>query len=228
MVAGESLEVILGIHFHDPALLKMALTHRSYIYEGRGIGQPSNERLEFLGDSILAFVATAFLYRTYPALTEGELSDIRVMLIRTETLAAFAQDMQLETFMLMGRGERRREVGKRVLASTFEALLGAIFLDQGMATVQEFLLPRLEPLTGTIVAQKLFKDDKSLFQELAQAHEGITPVYRLVSQEGPSHDREFTIEVLVGEEIAGRGHGRNKQTAEQEAAHAALVSRGWM
>jgi len=228
MVAEESLEEILGIHFHDPALLKMALTHRSYIYEGRGIGQPSNERLEFLGDSILAFIATDFLYRTYPALTEGELSDIRVMLIRTETLAVFAQDMQLETFMRMGRGERRREVGKRVLASTFEALLGAIFLDQGMATVQEFLLPRLEPLTGAIVAQKLFKDDKSLFQELAQAHEGVTPVYRLVSQEGPSHDREFTVEVLVGNEMAGRGQGRNKQTAEQEAAHAALVSRGWI
>jgi len=228
MVAGESLEEILGIHFHEPGLLKMALTHRSYIYEGRGIGQPSNERLEFLGDSILAFIATDFLYRTYPALTEGELSDIRVMLIRTETLAVFAQDMQLETFMRMGRGERRREVGKRVLASTFEALLGAIFLDQGMATVQEFLLPRLEPLTGAIVAQKLFKDDKSLFQELAQAHEGVTPVYRLVSQEGPSHDREFTVEVLVGNEMAGRGQGRNKQTAEQEAAHAALVSRGWI
>ena len=224
----ESLEEIINIHFHDPALLKMALTHRSYIYEGRGIGQPSNERLEFLGDSILAFIATDFLYRTYPTLTEGELSDIRVMLIRTETLAVFAQDIKLETFMRMGKGERHREVGKRVLASTFEALLGAIFLDQGMATVQEFLLPRLEPLTETIVTQRLFKDDKSLFQELAQAHENITPIYRLVNQEGPSHDREFTVEALLGDDVAGRGHGRNKQTAEQEAAHAALVNRGWL
>lgn len=224
----ESLEELINIHFRDPALLKMALTHRSYIYEGRGIGQPSNERLEFLGDSILAFIATDFLYRTYPALTEGELSDIRVMLIRTETLAVFAQDIKLETFMRMGKGERRREVGKRVLASTFEALLGAIFLDQGMATVQEFLLPRLEPLTETIVTQKLFKDAKSLFQELAQAHENITPIYRLVNQEGPSHDREFTVEALLGDNVAGRGHGRNKQTAEQEAAHAALINQGWL
>lgn len=224
----ESLEEMINIHFHDPELLKTALTHRSYIYEGRGIGQPSNERLEFLGDSILAFIATDFLYRTYPALTEGELSDIRVMLIRTETLAAFAQNIQLESFMRMGKGERRRTVGQRVLASTFEALLGAIFLDQGMTVVQEFLLPRLEPLAETIVTQRLFKDDKSLFQELAQAHDGITPIYRLVNQEGPSHDREFTVEVRVGDEVAGQGHGRNKQTAEQEAAHSALLNRGWL
>lgn len=224
----ESLEEIINIHFHDPALLKTALTHDSYIYEGPGIGQPSNERLEFLGDSILAFVATDFLYRTYPMLTEGELSDIRVMLIRTETLAAFAREIQLETFMRMGKGERRHMVGQRVLASTFEALLGAIFLDQGMTTVQEFLLPRLEPRTETIVTKKLFKDDKSLFQELAQAYDGITPVYRLVNQEGPSHDREFTVEVRVGDDVAGSGHGRNKQAAEQEAAHAALVNRGWI
>jgi ribonuclease-3 len=224
----ESLEELINIHFHDRTLLKTALTHDSYIYEGNGIGQPSNERLEFLGDSILAFIATAYLYRTYPALTEGELSDIRVMLIRTETLAAFAHDIQLETFMRMGKGERRHGVGQRVLASTFEALLGAIFLDQGMATVQTFLLPRLEPLTETIVTQKLFKDDKSLFQELAQARDGITPIYRLVNQEGPSHDREFTVEALLGDEIAGYGHGRNKQAAEQEAAHAALINRGWL
>lgn len=224
----ESLEEIINIHFHDPSLLKTALTHDSYIYEGRGIGQLSNERLEFLGDSILAFVATDFLYRTYPTLTEGELSDIRVMLIRTETLAMFAHGIQLETFMRMGKGERRHGLGQRVLASTFEALLGAIFLDQGMTVVQEFLLPRLEPLTETIVTQKLFKDDKSLFQELAQAYDGITPVYRLVNQEGPSHDREFTVEALLGNDVAGHGHGRNKQAAEQEAAHAALVNRGWI
>ncbi len=223
----ESLEELLGIQFHDPALLQMALTHRSFIYEGRGIGQPSNERLEFLGDSILAFISTDYLYRTYPNLSEGELTDIRAMLIRTETLAAFAFDIHLESFLRMGKGEQRSGVGKRVLASAFEALLGAIFLDQGLTTVQDFLLPRLESLTDSIVTQKLFKDNKSLFQELAQAHTGITPVYRLINQEGPSHDREFTVEVVLGDEVAGTGHGRNKQTAEQEAAHEALVGRGW-
>ena len=115
-----------------------------------------------------------------------------------------------------------------MLASAFEALLGAIYLDQGIEAVQRFLVHRLEPIAVNIVKKRLFKDDKSLFQELAQAHTGITPYYRLVSQEGPSHNREFTVEVMLGEEVAGRGQGRNKQTAEQEAAHVALANRGWI
>jgi ribonuclease-3 len=113
------------------------------------------------------------------------------------------------------------------LASAFEAVLGAIFLDQGITAVQQFLLHRLEPIAQHIVEKRLFKDNKSRFQELSQAHDSITPFYRLVSQEGPSHNREFTVEVMQGEIVAGRGHGRNKQTAEQEAAYEALVKRGW-
>lgn len=224
----EDLETILGIHFQDPKLLSLALTHRSYIYETANGGQSSNERLEFLGDSILALVSAAFLYRTFPHLTEGELTDVRAVLVRTETLAKFARDFQLGTFLLMGKGEQHSGGGQRVLASAFEALLGALYLDQGLATVERFLTPKLEPIAHTIVNKRLFKDNKSLFQELAQAHDGITPSYRLVSQEGPSHNREFTVEVLLGEQVAGRGQGRNKQTAEQEAAHSALVSRGWI
>jgi len=224
----ELLAEALGIHFEDPTLLQLALTHRSYIYETPGEGRFSNERLEFLGDSILAFVSTDYLYRAYPDLTEGELTDVRAVLVKTETLANFARDIALGNFLLMGKGEQNSGGGKRVLASAFEALLGAIYLDQGIAAVQQFLLHRMEPIAQTIVKKRLFKDDKSLFQELAQAHEGITPWYRLVSQEGPSHNREFTVEVLLGEEVAGKGHGRNKQTAEQEAAHAALKSRGWI
>ena len=224
----EQLEQALGIHFQDPALLNLALTHRSYIYETPGEGRSSNERLEFLGDSILAFVSTDFLYRTFPNLSEGELTDVRAFLVKTETLANFAREIELGRFLLMGKGEQNSGGGKRVLASAFEALLGAIYLDQGIEAVQHFLLHRIESLAHTIVKQRLFKDNKSLFQELAQAHAGITPSYRLVSQEGPSHNREFTVEVMLGEEIAGRGHGRNKQTAEQEAAYFALASRGWV
>jgi ribonuclease-3 len=224
----EQLEQALGIHFQDPALLNLALTHRSYIYETPGEGRSSNERMEFLGDSILAFVSTDFLYRTFPDLSEGELTDVRAFLVKTETLANFAREIELGRFLLMGKGEQNSGGGKRVLASAFEALLGAIYLDQGIEAVQHFLLHRIESLAHTIVKQRLFKDNKSLFQELAQAHAGITPSYRLVSQEGPSHNREFTVEVMLGEEIAGRGHGRNKQTAEQEAAYFALASRGWV
>jgi ribonuclease III len=224
----EQLEEILGVHFQDHKLLKLALTHRSYIYETPGVGQSSNERLEFLGDSILALISADFLYRAFPELTEGELTDVRAVLVRTETLANFAQEINLGKFLLMGKGEQNSGGGKRVQASAFEAILGAIYLDQGLEAVQVFLLPRLEPLAHTIVTKRLFKDNKSLFQELAQAHEGITPSYRLVSQEGPSHNREFTVEVLLGERVAGQGQGRNKQTAEQEAARSALVSRGWI
>jgi ribonuclease III len=223
-----SLQEILGIHFHNPKLLNLALTHRSYIYETPGEGQNSNERLEFLGDSILAFISADFLYRTFPDLNEGELSDIRAMLVRRETLANFARDIQLGNFLLLGKGEQCSGGGQRVLASAFEAVLGAIYLDQGIEAVQRFLLPRLEPLASNIVKKRLFKDNKSLFQELAQAHDGITPSYQLVSQEGPSHNREFTVEVLLGDQVAGRGQGRNKQAAEQEAAYAALQSRGWI
>lgn len=224
----EDLETILGVQFQDAALLNLALTHRSYIYETPGEGQRSNERLEFLGDSILALISADFLYRTFPKLTEGELTDVRAVLVRTETLASFARAINLGSYLHMGKGEQNAGGGQRVLASAFEAVLGAIYLDQGLEVVQGFLIPRLEPIAHTIVTKRLFKDDKSLFQELAQAHEGITPSYRLVSQEGPSHNREFTVEVLLGSEVAGRGQGRNKQTAEQAAAHVALLSRGWI
>ncbi len=224
----EQLETVLGIHFQNPQLLTLALTHRSYIYETAGEGQISNERLEFLGDSILALVSAEFLYRTFPDLAEGELTDARAILVRTETLASFAREINLWTFLLMGKGEQNSGGGQRVLASAFEAILGAIYLDQGLMAVQDFLLPRLAPLAQTIISKRLFKDNKSLFQELAQAHDGITPSYRLLSQEGPSHNREFTVEVMLGDQIAGKGQGRNKQTAEQEAARVALENRGWI
>jgi ribonuclease-3 len=224
----EELESILGVHFQEPGLLRLALTHRSYIYEAPGEGQTSNERLEFLGDSILALVSADFLYRAFPDLTEGELTDVRAVLVRTETLARFARDINLGKYLLMGKGEQHTGGGQRVQASAFEAVLGAIYLDQGLVVIQQFLIPRLEPIAFNIVSKRLFKDNKSLFQELAQAHEGVTPFYRLVGQEGPSHNREFTVEVLLADKVAGRGQGRNKQMAEQEAAHVALLNRGWI
>ena len=218
----EQLEEMLNLHFQDKDLLQMALTHRSFIYEGAGRGQQCNERLEFLGDSVLACLTADFLYRSYPELNEGELSDVRAMLVKGDTLARLAAEIDLGAFLRMGKGERNAGGSGRILASAFEALLGAIFLDLGLEAAREYLLPRLRPLADQIVEKRLFKDNKSRFQELAQAQVGITPIYRLVSQEGPSHDREFTVEVLLGEQVAGIGQGRNKQTAEQAAALAAL------
>lgn len=224
----EVLEGALDVYFRDQSLLNLALTHRSYIYETPGEGRSSNERLEFLGDSILAFISADFLYRTFAHLNEGQLSDLRAALVKTSTLAKFAQEIHLGSYLLLGKGEQHSGGSERVLASAFEAVLGAMYLDQGIETVQRFLLPHLEPLAHDIVTKQLFKDNKSLFQELAQAQVSITPVYRLVRQEGPSHNREFTVEVLLGEQVAGRGHGRNKQAAEQEAAHVALTNHGWI
>src|SRR5215472_1529641 len=132
----ELLEENLGIHFQNPAFLKLALTHRSYIYETPGAGQTSNERLEFLGDSILTFISADFLYRTFPELSEGELTDVRAALVKTETLATFARDLALGNFLFMGKGEQNTGGGQRVLAAAFEAVLGAIFLDQGIEAAQ--------------------------------------------------------------------------------------------
>lgn len=224
----EALEDMLGIHFRDGALLKLALTHSSYIYETSGEGLNSNERLEFLGDSVLACISADYLYCSFPELSEGDLSNTRAALVRGETLAQFAREINLGDFLIMGKGEANNNKGHRVLAAAFEAVLGAIYLDQGLEAAKRFLLPRLEPMAQHIVNKRLFKDHKSLFQELAQAQTGITPAYRLVSQEGPSHNREFTVEALLGNEIAGRGQGRNKQAAEQAAALAALSNRGWI
>lgn len=224
----DTIEEASGLRFQDASLLQMALTHISFIYERAGKGQQCNERLEFLGDSVLACITADFLYRTYPALNEGELSDVRAMLVKGDTLAKFASEIELSKFLRVGKGERNAGVSQRILASAFEALLGAIFLDQGLEATREYLLPRIQPLASQIVEKRLFKDNKSRFQELAQAHDGITPVYRLAGQEGPSHDQEFTVEVLLGEQVAGIGQGRNKQTAEQAAAYEALQRRGWI
>ena len=224
----EELQDALDVHFHDEALLHLALTHKSYVFETSNEALDSNERLEFLGDSILACITADYLYRSFPQLSEGDLSNIRAMLVKGETLAELARDLSLGDYLLMSKGERNNVKSQRVLAATFEAVLGAIYLDAGLETAQGFVLPRLKPMAYAIVKKRLFKDAKSRFQELAQAYTSITPAYRLVSQEGPSHNREFIVEAMLGEEVAGRGQGRNKQMAEQEAAIAALRNRGWI
>ncbi len=177
-------EEVLGITFQDASLLRLALTHRSYVYETPGAALATNERMEFLGDSILALISADFLYRTFPTLTEGELTDVRAVLVRTETLATFARALAIGDHLRMGKGEQGTKESPRVLASAFEAVLGAIFLDQGLERVQQFLLPRLEPIATTIVEKRLFKDSKSIFQEVAQAKESITPSYRLAKSRG--------------------------------------------
>jgi ribonuclease III len=223
------LETAIGMVFSKRSLLVDALTHRSYVYEHAAPGVVSNERLEFLGDAVLSIIASDLLYRAFPKASEGELTNLRASLVRASALATMAQDLALGPYLRLGRGEevtggRTREL---LLARAMEALIGAIYLDAGLAATRSFLEPRLASELARVRSKRQLKDDKSLLQEVAQAQLGITPTYRLVEQSGPSHERTFVIEVLLGERIAGRGEGTSKRQAEQAAARTALSDDGW-
>lgn len=225
-----ALEVALGHTFSRRQLLVDALTHRSYAYEFAGPGVVSNERLEFLGDAALALITSEMLYRHHPDDDEGALTQLRAALIRASTLAEFARALPLGPYLRLGRGEettggRDREL---LIASAFEAILGALYLDGGLTATRAFLEPLLDEAQIRVVEQRRIKDDKSLLQELAQGQLGLTPRYRIVGHEGPSHDRTFVVEVTLGEFVAARGEGRNKQLATQAAAHNALADPGWL
>lgn len=225
----EGLQQYLGISFKNPEILINALRHRSYVFEASGQGLSSNERLEFLGDSILSFVCAEYLYATYGEMTEGELTDLRAIAVRTSTLAKFAREIHLGDFLLLGKGEHSSGGGQRdsLLASSFEAVLGAVYLDAGITKVREFLLERIKAVTAKYAVARQFKDNKSLLQELAQANIGITPTYQIVEESGPSHNREFIVAVLFEKEVIATGQGKSKQRAEQLAARLALEARGW-
>ena len=190
----------------------------------------SNERLEFLGDAVLGMVVADHLYRTRPELTEGQLTDMRAALVRSRTLALVAARLKLGDFLFMGRGEvatggRGRPL---LLAQSFEAIVGAIFLDQGIDATRQFILEHLTPEIERIDVEgdELTRDDKSRFQELAQAEIGLTPSYEIVERRGPDHARVFVAEVRVGDRPIARGEGGSRQEAEQAAARAALDSWG--
>jgi ribonuclease-3 len=220
-----SLEEKLGIQFRDYSLLLRALTHRSYLNENPDMVLEDNERLEFLGDAVLDFVVGAYLYHKYPEMNEGELTSLRAALVRTKSLAEFAQMWDLGRFLRLGYGEA--EYGGRerppILCAAFEALIGAVYLDQGLVTVQSLVKPLLDPALVNILEESLHKDAKSEFQVWAQAHYNITPRYQVVDTSGPDHAKEFTVQVLVGDEMWGVGNGRSKQHAAQAAARAALL-----
>ncbi len=216
----------LGLAFNDLSLLQRSLTHRSYINEHPEHVLEDNERLEFLGDAVLDFVAGAWLYDRFPEMDEGRLTRLRAELVRTETLAEFARQYGLGEALLLGRGEDEsggRERQKN-LCGAFEALIGALYLDQGMTVVRRFVEPLFSPALDEIFERATDKDPKSLFQEWSQATLGETPAYRTVSSEGPDHAKQFTVEVLVGSTTCGVGTGASKQSAAQAAARNALAA----
>jgi ribonuclease-3 len=221
-----SLEQKLDLSFADKSLLDRALTHRSFLNENPRWGLEDNERLEFLGDAVLDFVVGEYLYHHFPEGREGELTSLRAALVRTETLARFARQIHLGTYLRLGRGEA--ESGGRgrpaLLCSAFEALVGAIYLDQGIEGVADFVLQFIASAVPRILAQELDRDTKSRLQEWSQGRWHLTPVYRTVAERGPDHAKEFTVQVLIGDEVYGRGSGPSKQAAEQAAARAALAA----
>ncbi len=224
-----AIERILGVTFNEPIHLLTAITHRSYLNEHREAQQDHNERLEFLGDAVLELIVTDYLFHKYAEKPEGELTAIRAALVNTVSLSAASEKLGINKYLLMSKGEAKDEGRARqyILANVFEAFIGAIYLDQGYATAQDFVARNLFPKTEEIVRKRLWQDPKSRFQELAQEHVSITPSYQLHGQEGPDHDRIFTIGVYLRTELVAEGKGRSKQEAEQEAALHAVAAKGW-
>jgi ribonuclease III len=228
-MALDSFEKKTGYAFKNKALLEQAFTHRSYLNENRGTQREHNERLEFLGDAVLELVVTEYLYAKYPEKPEGELTAVRAALVNTVSISEAASSLGMNEHLLLSRGEakdtgRARQI---ILANAFEAVIGALYLDQGYAAAAQFISEQLFHKTEEVVQKKLWQDPKSRLQELAQEKLRITPTYELTGQSGPDHDRTFVIAAYLGREKVAQGEGRSKQEAEQDAAQKALAAKGW-
>jgi len=219
----------LGLQFNDLELLRQAFTHRSYLNEHRGEVQGHNERLEFLGDAVLELISTHFLYNKYSDKPEGELTAYRASLVNAVTCAEIAHEIGMNDFLLLSRGEAKDTGRARniLLANAFEALVGAIYLDQGYDAAKEFITKHLFPKIDAIVREKLWQDAKSALQEKAQESDGVTPNYSVIRETGPDHDKHFIVGVYIKEAMVAEGSGKSKQEAEQSAAREALAKKGW-
>lgn len=215
----------LKVAFKDVNLLITAFTHRSYLNEHRKSVSEHNERLEFLGDAVLELVVTEFLYTNY-AEPEGILTNWRSSLVRTESISAAASSLGFEDFLRLSRGEKRGSDRARaqILANTFEAVIGAVYIDQGYEAARKFITENLLSTFDQILASGSWMDPKSQLQEMAQAKEMATPMYKVMDETGPDHDKTFTVGVFIDNKLHGQGTGPSKQIAQQKAAEAALVT----
>ncbi len=223
------LEKKLNLKFKNKDLLIQAFVHRSYLNENPDFYLGNNERLEFLGDAVLELAVTEYLFKEYPQKPEGELTNWRAALVNAKMLGKVAFDLGFNDFLLLSKGEEK-ETGKArmyILANTFEALIGAIYLDQGYERCQQFIREHLICKLPEIIEKGLFKDPKSRFQEEAQERVKITPTYKVLEESGPDHARHFVVGVYLGQELVARGEGSSKQEAEEEAAREALKTKGW-
>lgn len=224
-----TFEKQIGYRFKDARLLEQAFTHRSYLNENRSKGREHNERLEFLGDAVLELVVTEFLFTKYPLKPEGDLTSYRAALVNTASISDAAAKLGMNDFLLLSRGEARDTGRARqiILANAFEAVIGALYSDNGYEAAKEFIAAQLFHKTDEVVEKGLWQDAKSRLQELVQEKEGITPSYDVVSQTGPDHDKNFLVGVYIGKKRVATGEGRSKQEAEQLAAEKALQLKGW-
>ncbi len=230
MIQFSDFEKKIKIVFNDKKILKQAFTHRSYINENVGTTSSHNERLEFLGDAVLELVVTDFLYKKYPQYTEGELTSLRSALVNAVIISEIAGDIGMNDFLLLSKGEAKDSGKARtyILANTYEALIGAMYLDQGYDVVDKFITKTLLLKTEEIVNKKLWRDAKSLVQEKAQEFVLVTPQYKVLHESGPDHDKHFTVGIYFGINLIGEGKGKSKQEAEQSAALAALKLKNWL
>lgn len=227
----EKLAKKIGVKFNNLELLQQAVTHRSYLNEHRNYKLDHNERLEFLGDAVLELVVTEYLYKNYKN-PEGELTNWRAALVNGEMLAKISKKIGVEEFLLMSRGEAKDTGRARqyLLANAMEAIIGAIYLDQGEKGYEkagEFIMKNVVVNLSEIIENKTYMDPKSRFQEEAQDKVGITPSYRVLEESGPDHDKKFVVGVYLGEELIAQGEGKSKQEGQRNAAEKALEIKGW-
>lgn len=218
-----------GLTFNNIGLLTQAFVHRSYINENKQSGLSNNERLEFLGDAVLELVITDFLYKKFTDKSEGDLTAYRSALVNADTCAKIATNLGMGDYLMLSKGESKDTGRARqyILANALEALIGAIYMDQGLEKASEFIERNFTPMIDSIISAKSFIDAKSLFQEKAQEFDGVTPSYKTIKESGPDHEKRFTVGVYIGKDLVATGEGESKQDAEQMAARTALTTRGW-
>lgn len=218
------LETALGVRFKNVELLWEALTHRSYLNEHPRWASRHNERLEYLGDAVLELAVSDMLYRGYSNSDEGELTAVRAALVNYQSMARMANDLKLGAHIRMSKGEARDKGRARevILANAMEAVLGAMYLDAGMEPIHQLIGRTLMLDAGEILATKSYKDPKSALQEIVQERNKVTPTYKVLSEDGPAHQRVFSVGVYIAESLVGTGAGPSKQEAEVEAAKQAL------
>jgi len=214
------LENLIGIKFKNPDILNQSLIHRSYLNENKSLKLQSNERYEFLGDAILEMWISETLFRMFPKYSEGDLTNLRALIVCTQNLAKVATSFNLGDYIYLSKGEETHggRDNQSILADTFEALLGAVFLDQGHKSSYKFLKSTLSSCVAEISKQKIYKDPKSIFQEIAQAKRGITPHYQTINESGPDHQKTFEVGVFLSDEMIASGIGNSKQKAEEDAS----------